>query len=559
LALDRELRAFVTTRRATLERQLREGRPRLPAATMLRDDFERELFDRRLARERMPAGLSHAGLDALEQEARALAALEESLLEQDARADFAEAEELAEDAQRHRDYGRALALWEEARERIVNQPGFARSTSRQELGRRLEVRSAEARRLDELLERVAEAVRARDGQTLELRWGSIVYPGTRLEAGPDPRRDGFRATGIPGVLRLAELPGSQFEAFAGFGDEGVLTPEERLTLASFRLHDGRASEAQRALFSGALPEGELERELHADLAARIARTLEQGAERAGAREAEARRLLDDVFSEEFRRHSPRMAQARLARLLDEFADLALVKQQRNELLRLRALLEENAPKDVERELQRLLAPDQLELTALSRVRLGYGFEEGRLGAFDAGDWVFDGLGMVLGPREPVLGWDQLHAQRGLRLILRSPLVLDSFELRVRFEALQGEAPGRLLWLHAAGFQFALGAEDLPGASSGPRFLAGTEEASVFLKRLMDGEGKRVGAVLVPGTPPRELVLRAQRRSGRAELTLEGESIGPLAGLRAPPSEARSLWIRSWGSVRVLEVSLEAGR
>jgi serine/threonine-protein kinase len=59
-ALDRELRQFVTTRRATLERQLEGGPPRIPAEEMLRGDFERELFDRRLTRDKMPAGLSRA-------------------------------------------------------------------------------------------------------------------------------------------------------------------------------------------------------------------------------------------------------------------------------------------------------------------------------------------------------------------------------------------------------------------------------------------------------------------------------------------------------------------
>ncbi|HEX6883748.1 MAG TPA: protein kinase [Planctomycetota bacterium] len=559
LALDRDLRSFVTTRRATLEGQLRSGSPRIPAAAMLRDDFERELFDRRLTREAMPSALPRGSLEALEEETRALAALEASLVEEDARADFAATEELATDAQRRRDYGRGLALWEEARERLRMEAERAPAAARGELARRLELRIAEARALDALLDVAAEAVRALDGRTIELRWGSIVYPEARLEVGADPRGEGFRTDRIPGVLRLTELPGAQLEAFAGLGAEAELAPEERLTLAAFRLHDGRAREAQRALFSGPSPSSEPARALSADLAARIAAELEQGAEREERRLAEARRLLADVLDEEFRRHSPRMAQARLARLLGEFADLGIVKQQRGELLRLRARLEESAPHDVERELKRAFAPDLLELTSLSRVRLGYRFDEGRLGAWEAGDWVFDGLGMVLGPREPILGWDQLAAERGLRLVLRTPLVPDAFELRLRFEALQGESPGRLLWVSAAGFQLALGGTDLPGAAPGPRFLVGTDEPNAFLQRLMAGEGKRAEAVLVPGAPPRELVLRGLRRSGRGEVLLDGVSLGPLAGLRAPPSDARAMVLRSWGSVRVLEVTLEAGR
>ncbi|NOT29741.1 MAG: serine/threonine protein kinase, partial [Planctomycetes bacterium] len=159
-SLDHELRDFVATRRATLERQLREGRPRIQAERMLRDDFERELFDRRLSREKMPAGLSRAGLEELESSARALAVLEATFLDEDARADYAEAAELAGDALRCRDYARALALWEEVRERLGGAPPGT-SSVRAELTRRAEVGAAEARALDGLLERVGERVRAR--------------------------------------------------------------------------------------------------------------------------------------------------------------------------------------------------------------------------------------------------------------------------------------------------------------------------------------------------------------------------------------------------------------
>ena len=268
--------------------------------------------------------------------------------------------------------------------------------------------------------------------------------------------------------------------------------------------------------------------------------------------------LDATRREEFPRQNPRIARARLARLLDELGDVPLVKQQRSELLRLRAGLEESAPKDVEREFQRVFLPDWHKLTPTARVRFGYDFGEGHLGAFESGDWVFDGLGMVLGPFAAIQGWDQLAAENGLRLLLKTPLVPDSFELRLRFEALQGEAPGRLLWLTAGGFQLALGASDLPGTDGGARFLVGTEDGKTFLMRLLAGEGKRSGTIVVPGTPPRELVLSAHRRSGRYDCTLDGAPLAETAGLRAPPSDARSLELRSWGAIRILDVTLEGG-
>ncbi|MSR62846.1 MAG: serine/threonine protein kinase [Planctomycetes bacterium] len=562
--LDRELKDFVVTRQATLERQLLESPPlrRIAAEEMLRGNFERELFKRHLTRDKMPAGLSRLALEELETMAHRLAEREAELLDDDARADFAEAEELAADAQRRRDYATALNLWEETRARVRGAPRFEGSSDRAVLVHRAEVRVAEARALDGLLERVSERVHALDGQTIELRWGSIVYPEVRVEAGPDPRREGFHVDRIAGALTLAGLPAAQFETFAGFGPEAELAPDARLTLAAFRLHDGRASDAQRALLSGARPATGLLRELADDLAARVAEALEHGDERAGTRELEAKRLLAELLDPRARKESPRVALARAARLLDEFGDLPAVRQQRAELLKLRSGLEESAPRDAEREFQRAFSPDpdKLKLLPLARVTLGYDFSEDRLGAWESGDWAFDGLGFTLAPRAAVLGWDQLAAEKGLELALRAPLVPDRFELRLRFEALQGETPARLLWISAAGFQIALSAADLPGASGAPGFLLGTEDGNAFVQRLLSSGGKgRDAPLLVPGTPPRELRLRAQRRSGRCELWLDGTQLDSSTGLRAPPSDPRAIVVRSWGSVRVLAVTIEGGR
>src|SRR5262245_21706284 len=419
--LDRELRDFVTTRRATLERQLRDGPPRIAAEEMLRADFERELFDRHLTREELPPErvvlgrgrpllFARTGLEELETSARALASLEASLLEDDLRADHTEVEELAGSALRRRDYARALTLWEEARESLEAAVLIADSPVRAELARRAEVRIAEARALDGLLDLVAEHVRALDGSSIELRWGSIVYPSVRIEARGDPRQEGFRAEKV-GDLTLTGLPTQQFEAFAALGSETELAPEKRLVLASFRWHEGRPQDARRALFSGPLPEGEVERALGADLAASINQALERDAQRNPAREAEAKRLLDDVFDAEFRRRSPLKAQARLTRLLEDLADVPAVKSQTAELLKIRSSLEESAPQDAEREFQRVFAPSSLELLPLARVRLGYDFADGRTGAWDRGDWVSsDGLGLVLGPRAAIQAWDQLAAE-----------------------------------------------------------------------------------------------------------------------------------------------------
>lgn len=557
--VDRELKGFVQSRRAQLEAELAAATPRIAAEARLRNEFEALLFDRRLSRDKMPLGLSRAGLEELEASARALAQQELQLLEQDARDEHAETEELARDALRARDYPRAVVLWDEARERLLGAARLEESPARQELLRRSELRRAEAARLVALLARAGEYLRERDGQKIELRWGSITYPAARLEVGPDPLGDGFRAENIPGVLTLAGLAAPQLELFAGLVSEAELAPEERLTLALFRQAEGRSEDARRALASGPLPQADAARALQADLAMRIAATLERGVAPASAREDEARLLLESVLDPEFRRHSPRVAQARLRLLLEEHGELPAVKSQRAELQRLQAGLEAGVPQDIEREFERVFAPDELDLTKLGRVRLSWDFDGGRLGAWESGDWSFDSLGFTLGPTGTVTAWDQLMAEDGLRLALRLPLKPDSFEFTLRYEALSGEVPARVLWITAAGFQIALCADELPGAPRGGRFLVATDEPQTFLERLIAGQGSRAERLLVPGSPPRELTFRAQRRAGRCELLLDGELLLSTTGLRAPPSEARTLVIRSWGSVRVHATSLEGGR
>jgi len=558
-ALDRALRTFVVTRRSTLERTLRESQPRIPAAEMLRDDFERELFDRRLSRERMPLGLSRAALEELEASARLLLELEDRLLEDDARADFAEVAELARPALRARDYALARELWSEARERLGAGPRWKDSPARVELARRMDLRAVEAGRLEALLERVAERIRELDGETIELRWGAILYPSARIRSGGDPLRDGFHAGNIPGLLEIPRLPSLQIEAFADLPPEGELEPEERVVLALFRFHEGRVGEARQVLFSGPLPADGALAEVGPDLADRIADELERADLRADEREREAQQLLGSVMDSDFQAHSPRVALARIARLLDEYGDLQAVRPVRPELLRLRAQLEQRERPDDERELRRVFRPQRLELSPQGRVKLHYDFADGERGGWEPGDWLFDGLGLSLSPASPVLGWDEVAAQRGLRLVLSEPFDPDNLELVLRFEATQGDRGARLFWLTAVGFQIALTAGDLPGTPAGQRFLIGTDEPRSFLQRVVAGEGRRAEPLLIPGGPPHELRFRASRRAGRCELLLDDVLLEQTSGLRAPGGDPRSIVLRSWGTLRVLSATVEGGR
>jgi len=559
--VDRGIAEFVVTRRTTLERTLRESRPRIAAADMLRADFERELFERRLTRDKMPVGLARAGLEELEASAHTLLELEESLLEEDARADFAEVDELSADALRRREYERARGLWQDERMRLAATPRCAESAARGELLRRMDVRIDEARLLEQLMARVSERVWELDGQTVDLRYNSITYSNVRIRSGADPLHQGFFVDRINVPIELVRLPSLQIEAFAGFGEENGLAPDERLTLALLRFHDGRALDAQRVLFSGPLPSGAPRSQIGPDLADRIARALEREQQESGAREQEARRLYDGIRDPAFQEHSARIAVLRIGRLLDEFGDVPLVREQRSELVRLRTRLEERVRPRDQGEFERVFQPTRVEPSALGRVTLYYEFKDNRLGAWEAGDWTHDGLGLVLGARFPVASFADLAAERGLRLALQEPLNPDSLEVTLRFEALQGDQPASYLWLSVVGFQVALGAPEpgASGASAEPRFLVGTDEADTFLQRFAGGEGKRAQSLLVPGGPPRELRFKAARRSGRCELYLDGALLERTSGLKAPPSDARALSVRSWGAVRLLSVVIEGQR
>jgi tRNA A-37 threonylcarbamoyl transferase component Bud32 len=558
VGLDRELRNFVLTRRTTLEKRLRESRPRIPAADLLAADFERELFDRRLTREKMPAGVSQVALDELSDSMAALLAFEERLLEDDARADSEEVDELAADALRHRAYERGWQLWNELVGRIEAGARCEQSPARQELARRARSRREESRLLETFLGRVSERLWELDGQVIDLRWGAITYAGVRIQAGTDALSQGFKAEGIAGVLDVRRLPSVQIEAFAVGSPEADLDPVQRLALALFRFHEGRITDAQNALFSGPMPAEGSVADIGPDLADRISHALERAEERSAEREAEVRRLYESVIDPGFQGHSPRIALLRVARLLEEFADVPLVRQQRGELVRIRARLEEDERPSEQAELSRRFSPTTMELSSLGRVTLGYDFGEGLLGAWQRGDWAFDGLGLRLDPDIEVGGWDELAGQRALALALVEPFRPDHVEVVVRFETLGGARPGRLLWLSVAGFQVTLGSGDLPGAS-GPRHLMSSDDGDAFLQRLMAGEGRSSGALLVPGGPPRVLRFRAARRSGRCELYLDDVLLGQSSGLRAPAGDGRWLGLRSWGGVRVLSVILEGDR
>jgi len=193
------------------------------------------------------------------------------------------------------------------------------------------------------------------------------------------------------------------------------------------------------------------------------------------------------------------------------------------------------------------------------VTLAFDFAEGHLGAWEAGDWAFDGLGFALAAHDPVQDWSDLETERGLRLDLRAPLVPDSFELTLRLEQPQSSGPPRLFWISAGGFQVAMVGPGLAGPERGARFLVGTEEASAFLAQLAEGEGQRVETLLAAGGPPHEIRLRVNRRAGRCELWLDGAQLEETSGLRAPPSAARSIIVRSWEPVRVLGITLEGRR
>jgi hypothetical protein len=410
-----------------------------------------------------------------------------------------------------------------------------------------------------LLRRVADRVLQLDGQRTDLWVSSILRSDVRVEAGADPLAQGFRIEDAGETLQLdlRSLRSSDFEALAGLQDETRLSADDRLLLALFRFHEGRVVAARKALRSGELPEDGLSGELVGELTNRVLDAIEHEDRRQKDREADAGMLLARTLSADRDGRSPDIDVHRINTLLGQYRDTEVVKANRRKLIELRERLMDPSSRASEEVFRSVFRPDGFEFLRLSRVRMSFSFAGQEAGAWEPGDWVFDGVGWT--HRGDVAEWGDLVAQRGPRLVLRQPLDADQsyFEVVLTIDQLEESGPPRLLLLSVGGFHVAFCGPGLPGSDGWPRLLMGVGEPEELVERVRKGEAKKMLSLLRPGER-HQIVLSGYRRSGYFDLSLDGRSLR-RAHLGIPIPEDRSVVVRSWEPVRLIEASVEAKR
>jgi serine/threonine protein kinase len=557
LFLDQELRREVVARSERLRGELEEGGRYFPASVELREKFERVLHDRRLTREKIPEGLPHAALDALEERAAELVLLEDRLLEEDARRAFEDAERRSERLWSERGYEAIGGLWEEVALRLELPGGVLDAEWRRELTRRAALRREEALLLRGLLERAAHRIVEHDGRTIELRVRGILYTDRRVVAGLDPLTDGFALEGIVERLDLHSLATSELERLVGRGEGEDLPSEELLAIALLRHRDGQFEEARSAVNAWDLPGGDDPRSLATDLRVRVTDAVLELERRRGFRAPEAARLLALVADPIRIEQESRRVLVWVEELLDRYEDVPEVRERRSELLALRDRLRKRSRRPGKADYLAAFGPSRIEFTGGNHVRMDFDFQAEEVGSWRRGDWVFDNLGWILNARVDDL--DDLPRQRGLRLIVEDPLDVDAgiFDLTLRVEQPIESGPHRLLVISAVGFHAAIVGPRFGGDPGGARVLAETGTLEELLAAIRRGEGMRTETALTTDQP-HEITLHLNRRSGRLEILLDGREIARRYPSRPDP-DARSITIRSWDRTRILGATLTARR
>jgi len=551
-SLDQELGRWVERRTELLRERLERDEPRIRAADELLAGFERELSSRGLTQDKLPTDLPFGARERVEREARELLELEDRLQEQDLRREVEQTERLAAVRRRTREYGAIAGLWDALAARLDALPDDLGSDWRAELARRVAADTDRARALAGLLERVAAAIRRLDGQSIDLRVGSIVHSDRRVIAGVDPLTEGFRIEGLTSRLDVRSLHSDDFERFAAFGSGAEDTYLHALWLAS----EGRPSAADELLREGPLPEGAGWPERLLDLRLMVSDALDAEAEAARSREEEATYLLG-LLTEERIEVSGRWAMESVETLLADYADVPAVREARPRLLALRAELRSREEAAGRRGAEANYAGASVDFPAFDRVRVGFELARADAGALRRGDWVFDGRGWS--PQVRATSWDDLTAREGPTLALVSPLDVDagSFQALLVWEG-EANAPPQLLIASVAGFHVALVGTGLPGGEGRARWLVSTAGLDDLARRVAAGEGESVPGLLAHGSPHR-LVLGGTRRSGRLSIELDGKPVGRVH-LAAPElGSTPVVQVRAWEPVRLLRLEVEAQR
>ena len=509
-----------------------------------------ELARRGLALETWPGPPLRSELPAVEQRERdALVELEEELIAEDARAQFAAYEEQARTWMRERRFGRVRTFWNErAPEPILAQ-----------LGDRVELRAEEARVLERLMLAASEGVRtlARSGEVLTLPVGTIRAEG-RVDSGSAPLQEGFRLlfaggrdaaqrlrlTGDPDSLANGQrLSPAAVERLAEH-DAGLQRDADfHLARALLRFHGGDAAGARAVIVEAQLSQDDA---LVHDLAVRIEESLG---------EVEAVRVRKRAYAERRYRELAGLSAQRGAKhglglvqeLLGEYADVLSADELRA-LRDRRRELQGGGPRASLEELRLSLGAERATAVGSDRVRLRWEFDEHATGAWRAGRWRYDGRAWAT--PEAALDVADMLKQGGPTLLFGELLTPErgTTELLLELEQIW---PPRLLLVSLCGFQVALAG----AGGEGSRLLVDVAAPEVVAMRAGAGEGIPVSGLREGAT--HVWVVRANPSRGTLEVLLDGRTVSTQTF--PPPQLDPRAAVHTFEPVRLLAAELEATR
>ncbi|MEM7518449.1 MAG: hypothetical protein AAF368_16190, partial [Planctomycetota bacterium] len=320
--------------------------------------------------------------------------------------------------------------------------------------------------------------------------------------------------------------------------------ELRLEIAIFLFHEGLIGPAwERLVGGGALPRGVLADNFLEKLREARVGENEQLAERA----EEAQGLLNALRRRQTKAHDRERTLEEVGRLLAGYADV-LSREESAELHEMQSVLRRALEgRSVGRELlQELFEPSELTLLNDGQVRLLYRFGGVDAGAFERGAWLPDGAGWVAPGTETTQAFS---TEKGPRLLLRSPLVLDRdrVEIELKFEQV---APPDLLTCSAGGFHVMLKTE-----KGKARCLIGTGTFAEAIAAAEAGEGTVMNGPVRGEQHSLQLSLSQAR--GHVVVSFDGKEIVERHN-RSPKGnvQSRSITLHAIEPVRLTEASLE---
>ncbi len=548
--VDAELARWVERRAETLAEELNTRRLVHGAAFELEQAFARKLEDELIAREEILAPERAAVSRELGRRGAELSEIEDALLAADMEKRFELLSDVFGPLYKQRDYATLLAVWRDLRDEVESLPGEPQRPWRERMERRLAIVIREADLLDDLLARAATRVEELAGSELEFHFGNIRIRGVvELSAAPSQASFRIRSRGTIHDVVLREIASRDLLELAGIGDGTRDLPIDRLQRALLHFHDGNPHSALAALRSGPVPDDGEDALLSADLKDRALGALEVQREVQKDRLVMARELFEVV-------DSPRQGTYQISaveRLLDEFSDLAIVRDRMKELRERRDLLLAPRPRPRESDYLEAFGPTAVEMHG-ERVRLVFDFAgDGGGGVWERGSWTNDGEGWL-----PVVGEEpggSRTIQGGPRLALRRRSAeldpKDELALRIQFDT---PSPLGLIVISAAGFHVSMAGPASPGEGTrGWLATSGTLPEHLELQR--KGRGSRARELFARDIHTIEVVLR--RRSGRASVSIDGSPSEVM--IVKPPRESSPLSvveIRATGGLRLLRAEVE---